>query len=229
MAIANLVIALVLAFGGYWLLRKFATAPASHVSRLVRQLGGAACMALAGFLTLRGGVAVGAPLFVFGLGLMGFSNGFPWAKKTPGQTSRVSTSLLLMELDHDTGQMRGEIRAGPYKNRMLADLGEDDLQSLYRHAAGLSDQSAALLNAWLDRNKPGWRERWTASSGQGGGKTGAMTRDEALAVLGLKRGATMDDIRSAHRRLMKQFHPDHGGSDYIAAKLNQAKDVLLQD
>jgi curved DNA-binding protein CbpA len=56
-----------------------------------------------------------------------------------------------------------------------------------------------------------------------------MNRDEALAVLGLKNGATADTIRAAHRRLMKELHPDRGGSDYLAAKVNQAKDVLLQD
>src|SRR3954465_11801156 len=109
MGLPNLVIALILAFGGYWLLRKFAYAPPSTVARLMRQVGGVVCMAVAGFLTIRGGAIVGAPLFVFGLGLLGFSGGFPWAKKTPGQRSRVSTSLLLMELDHDSGQMRGEV------------------------------------------------------------------------------------------------------------------------
>jgi curved DNA-binding protein CbpA len=56
-----------------------------------------------------------------------------------------------------------------------------------------------------------------------------MSRDEAFAVLGLKPGASSTDIRTAHRHLMKEYHPDKGGSDYLAAKINQAKDVLLQD
>ena len=56
-----------------------------------------------------------------------------------------------------------------------------------------------------------------------------MTRDEAFAVLGLKSGASADEIRAAHRRLMKDFHPDKGGSDYLASKINEAKDALIQD
>jgi DnaJ homolog subfamily C member 19 len=54
-----------------------------------------------------------------------------------------------------------------------------------------------------------------------------MDRSEALHVLGLQNGATVDDIRNAHRRLQKDFHPDKGGSNYLAAKINEAKDVLL--
>jgi DnaJ-domain-containing protein 1 len=98
--------------------------------------------------------------------------------------------------------------------------------ALREQCAAAADQSLALLDAWLDRAKPGWRG---GNAGKGAAPAGSskMTREEALAVLGLKAGATANDIRDAHRRLMKQFHPDRGGSDYLAAKINQAKDVLL--
>ena len=63
--------------------------------------------------------------------------------------------------------------------------------------------------------------------GQPKRRTSTMSREEALKVLGLSPGASEDDIREAHRRLILQNHPDRGGSDYLASKINEAKDVLL--
>ena len=228
----NLLIALAVIVGGYWLLRQFISTPATQVAGTARKVGGIALIAVAGILTFRGSVNAAIPLFILGLGLLGktglFPGGFPWAQKSAGQRSRVATSLLSMELDHDTGRMEGTVLAGPLKGRLLSSLSDEELRLFHRHCAGVADQSRALFEAWLDRSKAGWREAWNA--GPRGGQaapSGAMSRDEALAVLGLKAGASADDIRAAHRRLMKEFHPDHGGSDYLAAKINQAKDALL--
>ena len=126
--------------------------------------------------------------------------------------------------------MDGDILQGPLKGRRLSDLSPGELQSLHRLCAAAGDQSRPLFEAWLDRSRAGWREQWGSSQRQGSAvSAGRMSGKEALAVLGLKDGAASADIRAAHRRLMKEFHPDHGGSDYLAAKINEAKDVLLQD
>ena len=229
----NLVYALLIAFGGYWLLRQFISTPATQVAGFARKAGGFALIAVAGFLTFRGAFQIAVPLFVLGLGLLGKSGlfpgaGFPWSQRSAGQRSRVATSLLAMELDHDTGRMDGTVLAGPLKNRPLSSLNDAELKALHQQCNAVRDQSRALFEAWLDRSKAGWREAWQAGPrGNAGMPSGAMSRAEALAVLGLREGATEDDIRAAHRRLMKEFHPDRGGSDYLATKINQAKDVLL--
>jgi hypothetical protein len=229
----DLVIVLLVALGGYWLLRQFISTPATQVAGVVRKAGGFALIAVAGLLTFRGAFTVAVPIFILGLGLLGKSGflqggGFSWGQKSAGQHSRVATSLLAMELDHDTGRMDGTVLAGPLKGRRLSSLNDSELKALRRQCSGAGDQSGALFEAWLDRTKAGWREAWqTGPRGNGGAPSGAMSRAEALAVLGLREGATEDDIRAAHRRLMKEFHPDRGGSDYLATKINQAKDVLL--
>ena len=228
----SLIIALAIAFGGYWLLRQFIATPATQAAGFMRKAGGVALIAVAGFLTLRGAFNAAIPIFILGLGLLGmsglFPGGFPWEQKSAGQRSRVATSLLAMELDHDSGRMEGTVLAGPYKGRLLSALSDTELNAFHRQCSSVNDQSRALFEAWLDRSKAGWREAWNAGPGTAAASSsGKMSRAEALAVLGLKEGATADDVRAAHRRLMKEFHPDRGGSDYLAAKINQAKDVLL--
>jgi hypothetical protein len=232
MGLLNLIIAAAVVVGAFWFLRQLAYAPPAKVAGLIRKLGGMGLIAAAGFFALRGGYVVAVPLFVAGLGLMGHSGipGFPWGQKAPGQRSRVATSLLAMELDHDSGEMDGQILAGPLRGRLLSSLSEDDLKSFYSQCAAASDQSRPLLESWLDRNKPGWRDRWEQPHAKSRpAPSTAMSKAEALAVLGLKKDADHEAIRAAHRRLMKELHPDRGGSDYLAAKVNQAKEVLLQD
>jgi hypothetical protein len=229
----QLIIALVVVFGGLWLIKTFANTSPSQAAGLTRKLAGGGLIALSGLLALRGLSQFAVPLFAVGLGMIGqsavFPNGFPWSKKTAGQKSRVATGILAMELDHDTGKMTGRVISGPFKGINLEEMNPANLQSLYDYCARASDQSISLLEAWLDRNKPEWRETWTGRDKARQASTGAMTRDEAYSVLGLKSGASSEDIKNAHRRLMKDFHPDRGGSDYLAAKINQAKDILLQD
>ena len=229
----SFLIGLVIVVGGWYLIRIFANAQPAQLRGLSRKIAGGAIIAFSGFLALRGQMNIAMPLFMLGLGVMGqqmaFPNGMPWNRKTPGQTSKVATSILAMVLDHDSGTMDGEVLAGPFKGRKLASLTLADAQRLHSQCAAAPDQSRALFEAWISRARPEWRQQWGAQqSANSATSSGKMSKAEALAILGLKEGASADDIRSAHRRLMKGAHPDLGGSDYLAAKINEAKEFLLQ-
>jgi DnaJ-domain-containing protein 1 len=142
-----------------------------------------------------------------------------------------------MTLDHDTGSMEGTILRGRFSGMRLEELGMADLLSLLRECRAEDEEGARLLEAYLDRLHPDWRddlagERAGSAGGSGRGSarpsSGDMTVDEAYAILGLSPGADPEAVKEAHRRLMVKLHPDHGGSDYLATKINRARDVLLQ-
>ncbi len=167
------------------------------------------------------------------LGSLGLNNPLGGAAGVSGtgQTSAIRTRFLDMELEHDSGRMDGTVIDGPFQDRRLSDLEMDQLSRMMELYRSADPQSASVLDAYLDRERGDeWRE-WDAGPGQQS-STGAvgnpMTKDEALAVLGLKPGADVDAIRAAHRGLMQKFHPDRGGSDYLAAKINEAKRLLLE-
>ncbi len=143
---------------------------------------------------------------------------------SPGQATDVETSHLAMGLDHDSGRMFGRVKTGRFAGQDLADLDLPLLLELLTEIAAVDPEGIPLLEAWLDRTHPDWRETRPPPPKPG---TGPMTRAEALAILGLGEGATEPEIRSAHRRLMRTAHPDQGGSDWLAARLNEARDVLL--
>ena len=131
-----------------------------------------------------------------------------------------------MTLDHDTGDMDGEIREGPLKGRLLSSLNREDLGPLWSLCQVDAD-SQRVLSAWVERTHPEWIGDHTAESDTPATGSGQLSEQEALEILGLPEGATKQDIVSAHRRLMQKLHPDHGGSTWMAAKLNEAKDFLL--
>jgi len=159
------------------------------------------------------------------------------AGPSPGQVSEVTTRFFRMVLDHDSGEMRGEILEGAFAGRQLAQLDEAELIALWRECRAADGQSAAVLEAYLDRAAgEAWRE--AAGAGPGGDTAGGpsdgpsdgpggMSREDAFEILGLEPGASDSDIRQAHRRLMQKVHPDHGGSNYLAARINRAKELLL--
>ena len=192
------------------------------------------CLVLAGavFLGLRGMLSLAMPLAGLGYWMLFGSKwlpriGLPGTGNTgTGQTSRIVTDHLEMELDHETGAMHGRVLKGAYMGRSIERLAPSELALLWRDSKFNDPRSAQLIEAWLDRSHPSWREDMARAEGKSE-SGGIKTREQALEILGLKSGASEDDIRMAHRELIKKLHPDHGGSDYLAAKINEAKDLLL--
>ena len=200
---------------------------------LARQLRigvGVAALAGAGILVLRGLVGYAISLATLGAWLLWGHGapGFPGrTHKAPGQTSRVTTEHLEVELDHDSGDIHGRILKGFFAGRRLEDLKPVELARLWQDCRFSDPQSAQIVAAYLDRLHPSWREDMARQGGPSTEGEGRMTREEALEILGLAQGASEDDIRHAHRELMMKLHPDRGGSTYLAAKINEAKDILL--
>lgn len=147
-----------------------------------------------------------------------------------GGRSQVATRYLRMALEHASGDMDGEILDGRYRGQHLSALALPQLLELLDDYQSADADSASLLAAYLDRTHgPAWRAAAGASvSSAAAPSRGGMSAEEARAVLGVAEGAVREDVIAAHRRLMQKLHPDRGGSDYLAAKINQAKDVLLQ-
>jgi len=214
------------------LLNGFAKADPKKITAIGKIAGGIVALAAACFLGLRGQLAIAVPLGAAGLGLLGWlpfsPEGFgARTQKSPGQTSRVRSAFIEMELDHDSGAMHGHILAGPHEGAALDAL---DVPTLVGLLAAIDEESRALLAAYLDRREPTWREhaQGDATAGRGAVPGGPMTAEEAYQILGLQPGADADAIARAHRTLMKKLHPDQGGTNYLAARVNEAKDTLLR-
>jgi len=217
-----------------WAGNAFSKADPKQAARLLRVIGGGAALIFAAFLLIRGEIGVAIPVGAVGLGLLGWISLWPASfgrrtQKNPGQASRVRSAFLEMELDHDSGAMHGRILAGRYEGVSLDTL---DVPTLIGLIGEIDDDSRQLLMAYLDRREPRWREyaehNTAAGDGRSAAPSGKMTEEEAYQVLGLQPGASADEIGRAHRSLMKKLHPDQGGSTYLAARVNQAKDVLLR-
>lgn len=145
-----------------------------------------------------------------------------------GQTSTVQSKYVRMTLDHDSGDIDGEVLAGNFRGKPLGELDLDALLQLL-HECQDDGESVSLLQAYLDRMYTGeWQERAGAEGEPHTAEaSGELSRQEALQILGLSVDAGEAEIVEAHRRLMQKLHPDRGGSAYLAARINQAKDKLL--
>jgi len=176
------------------------------------------------------------PVGLFGLSLFGF--GFGWGKRNSGlpppptghKRSTVATGVLEVELDHVSGEIRGRVVSGRFAGDDLDVMSFDELVELWGSIERKDRESLSLLEAYLDRREPGWREdiEHDARARQSSpARAGTMSEEEAYKTLGLRSGASEADIRAAHRALMKRVHPDLGGTDHLAAKINEAKERLL--
>jgi hypothetical protein len=214
--------------------RAFVTADVRTVVRFLRYFVGIFLIIVGVVLVIAERWGLGLPAIVAGISAISVGRIGPvdlgGSYRSRGQTSGVTSRWLDMRLDHDTGAMGGTVREGGFAGRSLDDLDEAALRSLYDELQG-DRESRDLFEAYLDRRIPGWREDGEADDDAGprrAADAGPMTDEEAYEVLGLAPGASEAEIRDAHRRLMMRVHPDQGGSTFLAAKINEAKDRLLR-
>ncbi|RDE09988.1 DnaJ domain-containing protein [Pelagibacterium lacus] len=225
---------------GLYLLALFMSGEIRKLVRMLRWVVGGGMVAGALFLALRGQMMLASLLGAGGLGVLMRARlgpiDFGAGMSSPHNSSTVRSRFFAMRLEHETGQVEGGVLAGRFKGRDLAELSAEECWELYNEVAEDPD-SLALYRSWLDVNRAGWQDYFTAQFGMeaeddepsqqsGGAAVGSVA--EAYEVLGLKPGASREAIRAAHRALMKKVHPDAGGSAFLAARINQAKDLLLR-
>jgi hypothetical protein len=220
-----------------WAIRQFGRITPAQAAKLLRGGGFAVGAAAVLLLLLRGSLgaagALASALFAGGVSrgrnpFAPFMNAAGWGGARAPRESIARSASIEMRLDRESGRMSGGVTAGPYVGQSLDQMTRTDCLKIYRYCESDDPEGAALLEAYFDRRFPAWRQAEQGDGDAGSRSRGsAMTRDEAYEILSLPEGASRDEIVAAHRGLMKKFHPDRGGSAARAARINQAKDVLL--
>lgn len=220
----------------WWLMKVFSRSDKAAVTKGLKAVIGVVALGAAVVLGARGRIDMALALGAFGawaLGWSGVIGPLSW-RRSPflgsGRASRLRSAMVEMEIDHATGRIDGMVLAGNLAGQRLSRLDEANLRRLHEECSRLDPEGVPLLEAYLNRRLSGWRE-----DAQGDRDTrtrihaqaGAMTKEEAYQILGLQPGASLDEIRQAHRTLMKKLHPDQGGTAYLAARVNEAREVLL--
>jgi hypothetical protein len=219
-------------------LRAFADANPAALALVMRRGGGGVALLAAVLFLLRGRLDMAIGLGGLGAWLLGLRNGslLRMFKSSGGRGARkvscVRSAMIEMELDHESGKMRGTVLAGPDEGKSLDALTRPQCEALHDLCCRDDPEGARLIEAYLDRRFAGWRAAAQNQRDPGRRSTrrrpGAMSEDEAYEVLGLQKGAPEEEVVRSHRSLMKKLHPDHGGSTDLAARVNEAKDVLMR-
>lgn len=203
--------------------------PAHKSAAFLINAGPLILIAVGGLLTLFRRGMIGMPLIFIGLSWWRHNHANRPVAYSGGRKSTVRSTSLEMELDHDTGEIDGTVLTGRLKGVRLSSLNEEEILSLYKDFCSDAD-SVSLLESFLDRYHPSWHENFHHDSYREQNRASgfkSMSKEEAFQILGVEPNASQEEIHQAWRRLIKGVHPDHGGSAFLTAKINAARDVLL--
>jgi hypothetical protein len=219
-----------------WVGRSGARTPLDFLKRKWRQALGALLAGVGVYLAARGRWDMG--LLIGGVGwFMVTGNPLPNLHPMAWIQSTLMGKVRPRSLENVGEGETLTLTLGRYAGRTLDSLNKPDFIPMLNELARLDPSALPIIEKYLDGRFPGWREdmqanpnRWGLGGGNGGGndRRVSMSEDEAYEVLGLAPGAGAEAIRDAHRALIKKLHPDQGGSTYLAARVNDAKAVLMK-
>ncbi len=216
----------------YWVFKRWRTLPpGARRQALIKTLVIAALLAcvlavLTGRLHWLGAVVAGlAALLKFGLHTI--FRALPFLnilRRSPFfDNPRFKTAFLEVNINLKNGQIFGRVLGGPLAGKSLAELTQDELEQLENYYQDKDKPSFYLIRGIRQRGGHSYhQEQRSYQSGT------APSIDEALQILGLNKNPSKQEVIKAHRSLMQKLHPDRGGNDYLAARVNLAKEVLLK-
>lgn len=157
-----------------------------------------------------------------------------WRRRSNSQFGpRLKTPFLDIKINLRNGHIDGKVLQGEFAEQLLSSLDRTQLDKLAESMKNIDREGTMLLHAYLMRRfgangeqSQSYREYQQKHQRQGQ-TASSFTKDEALQILGLQVGAGNTEIVKAHKKLIQKLHPDRGGNDYLASKVNAAKDLLL--
>ena len=231
----RLLLLIVAVFTLWYLWQYLRSSPAKDRKRLLWKWGSLALLAIAVILVATGrihwvGAALAAMIPLLRSAMIWLPRVLPVAtllgKKFGPSTLR--TQGLKVTFDFASGDADGEVFTGPFTGKQLSELDDAQLKEQLAFFQADDRQSTLLLQAYLMKKGIGG----FSQSGQNGNQNNSpmdtnLSQEEALQILGLEPGADKEEIVKAHKRLIQKLHPDRGGNQYLAAKINAARDRLV--